>query len=99
MNETITRRRLSERRKGKTDWNRVDDRAEKALKLAIAADPDADVPNADWTRARLVMPPRKESIHLRLDPDVLSWYRQQGHGYLTRMNGVLRAYMDAHRRR
>ena len=98
MSEKITTRRLSQRRKGKTDWKRVDAKAEKALEGAIAADPDADVPNADWTRARLVLPQPKESIHLRLDPDVLAWYRQQGHGHLTRMNAVLRAYMDAHRR-
>ena len=44
------------------------------------------------------MPQRKQSIHLRLDPDLLVWYRKQGRGYLTRMNAVLRAYMDAHRR-
>lgn len=43
------------------------------------------------------MPQRKESIHLRIDPDVLTWFRQKGDGYLTRMNAVLRAYMDAHR--
>jgi len=98
MSEKITSRRLSARRKGKTDWKRVDAKAGKALKRAVAADPEADVPDADWTRARLVMPQRKESIHLRLDPDVLAWYRQQGHGYLTRMNAVLRAYMDVHGR-
>ena len=96
MSEKITRRRLSARRKGDTDWNRVDAKGDKALDRAIASDPDTDVRGADWTRARLVMPRRKESIHLRLDPDVLAWYRQQGQGYLTRMNAVLRAYMDAH---
>lgn len=96
MSEKITSRRLSAKRKGKTDWERVDAQTGKALDRSIAADPDADVPGADWTRARLVMPARKESIHLRLDPDVLAWYRRQGRGYLTRMNAVLRAYMDAH---
>lgn len=97
MSGRITTKRLSERRSGKTDWRRVDATTAKELERAIAADPDADVPNPDWTRARLVMPQRKESIHLRIDPDVLTWFRQKGDGYLTRMNAVLRAYMDAHR--
>jgi uncharacterized protein (DUF4415 family) len=41
----------------------------------------------------------KESVHLRIDPDVLPWFRQKGQGYLTRMNAVLRAYLDAQRPR
>ena len=97
MSEKITVRNLKDRRKGETDWARVDAITEEELERAIASDPDSDVPGLDWTKARLVMPRRKESIHLRLDPDVLAWYRQQGQGYLTRMNAVLRAYMDAQR--
>ena len=38
---------------------------------------------------------RKEAISLRLDPDVLDWFKTHGPGYQTRMNTVLRAYMDA----
>lgn len=40
---------------------------------------------------------RKEAISLRLDHDVLDWFKTQGPGYQTRMNTVLRAYMDAAR--
>ena len=98
MNAKTTTRLLSAQRKGNTDWKRVEAKPARILERAIAADPDADLPDADWTRARLVMPQRKQSIHLRLDPDLLVWYRKQGRGYLTRMNAVLRAYMDAHRR-
>lgn len=98
MSAKITTRLLSKKRKGKTDWSRVDAMSEKILERSIAADKDADVRGADWARARLVMPQRKASIHLRVDPDVLAWYRRQGQGYLTRMNAVLRAYMDAHSR-
>ena len=88
---------MQDSRKGETDWARVDAITEEELERAIASDPDSDVPGVDWTTARLVMPQRKESVHLRLDPDVLAWYRQQGQGHLTRMNPVLRAYLDAHR--
>jgi uncharacterized protein (DUF4415 family) len=41
------------------------------------------------------MPPGKKSVHLRVDADVLEWFRAQGKGYLTRMNAVLRSYMEA----
>lgn len=43
--------------------------------------------------------PRKESLTLRLDADVLKWFRSQGRGYQTQINALLRAYMEAHRRR
>ena len=51
-----------------------------------------------WDAARVVMPPGKASVHLRLDSDVLEWFRAQGKGHLSRMNAVLRSYMDAHKR-
>jgi len=44
------------------------------------------------------MPKGKTSVHLRLDTDVLDWFRAQGAGHLTRMNAVLRAYVDAQAR-
>ena len=43
------------------------------------------------------MQPGKKSVHLRVDADVLAWFKAQGRGYLTRMNAVLRSYMEAYR--
>jgi len=52
-----------------------------------------------WRNARVVMPPPgKASVHLRLDADVLEWFRGQGRGHLSRMNAVLRSFMEAHKR-
>jgi uncharacterized protein (DUF4415 family) len=49
-----------------------------------------------WENARVVMPPPgKSSIHLRVDTDVLDWFKAQGRGHLTRMNAVLRSFMEA----
>lgn len=48
-----------------------------------------------WETARVVMPAGKTSIHLRVDTDVLDWFKAQGRGHLTRMNAVLRAFMEA----
>ena len=51
-----------------------------------------------WQNARVVMPPPgKASIHLRVDSDVLEWFKEQGRGHLTRMNAVLRSFMEAHK--
>ncbi|MCC6718562.1 MAG: BrnA antitoxin family protein [Acetobacteraceae bacterium] len=52
-----------------------------------------------WRNAHVVMPPPgKASVHLRLDADVLEWFREQGRGHLSRMNAVLRSFMEAHKR-
>ncbi len=51
-----------------------------------------------WKSARVVMPPGKTSVHLRLDSDVVEWFKAHGKGHLTRMNAVLKAYVDAQSR-
>jgi len=59
-----------------------------------------DIPELDekfWNNAQLVLPTPKPSISLRIDSDVLEWFKSIGRGYQTRMNAVLRAYMNAHR--
>jgi uncharacterized protein (DUF4415 family) len=60
--------------------------------------PEVELDEKFWRRARVVVPPGKKSVHLRVDADVLAWFKAQGRGYLTRMNAVLRSYMEAHRR-
>jgi uncharacterized protein (DUF4415 family) len=54
-----------------------------------------------WKHAELLMPGEmpKASVHLRVDHDVLEWFRCQGKGHLTRMNAVLRAYYEANRKK
>ncbi len=61
----------------------------------------ADAPEAEslgaefWRSARVVMPAGKTSVHLRLDSDVVDWFKGTGKGHLTRMNAVLKAYVEA----
>jgi uncharacterized protein (DUF4415 family) len=55
-----------------------------------------DLPADFWAHAELIDPVAKEAISLRVDADVLHWFRAQGPRYQTRMNAVLRAYMRAH---
>jgi len=68
--------------------------------IAATSPPElADLPEDFWDNAVVVTPPPKEAISLRVDEDVLEWFRSQGPGYQTRMNAVLRSYMQAVRRR
>jgi uncharacterized protein (DUF4415 family) len=53
----------------------------------------ADLPEDFWDEAELVMPVPKQAISLRVDEDVLEWFRSLGPRYQTRMNAVLRSYM------
>jgi uncharacterized protein (DUF4415 family) len=55
----------------------------------------ADLPEDFWEDADVVTPVPKEAISIRVDSDVLAWFREGGSGYQTRMNAVLRSYMDA----
>jgi uncharacterized protein (DUF4415 family) len=61
---------------------------------SILADPD-DSRELDWTQAVVGLPPRKQDIHIRIDADVLTWFKESGEGYQTRINSVLRAFFRA----
>lgn len=67
----------------------------------LSNDPTAPVieelDDAFWANATIVEKAPKKSIHLRIDADVLEFFKRQGDGHLTRMNAVLRSYVDAHR--
>ena len=52
-----------------------------------------------FATARVVVPPGKKQVTVRLDRDVLAWLKAQGRGYQTRINAILRAYYEAHRSR
>jgi len=57
-----------------------------------------DLADEFWRDAVVVAPSPKKAISLRVDEDVLTWFKSQGPRYQTRMNAVLRAYMTAARR-
>jgi uncharacterized protein (DUF4415 family) len=79
----------------RTDWGKVDTTAKKRLSASIAADPDDVHEELDWTRAVVGIPPGKRDIHIRIDADVLSWFKKTGRGYQTRINNVLRAFVES----
>ena len=100
MSERHTvRRSAPAQRKTKTDWARVDALGEADLDEAARADPDALPTDAEfWRDAKLVMPERKIPVSLRLDRDVVDWFKSHGRGYQSRINAVLRSYVNARKR-
>jgi uncharacterized protein (DUF4415 family) len=65
------------------------------IRRGILADPDAHpTGKAFWKNAKVVMPVPKTIVTMRLDADLLRWFRQHP-GYQTRINAILRAYMNA----
>ncbi len=79
----------------RSDLAKVRALTETDLEKAISEDPDfRDIP-VDWIdRAVAVMPSPKKLISLRLDSDVVDWFKEQGTGYQTRINAVLRAFVQ-----
>lgn len=81
----------------KTNWDQYSKMSDEEIDAGIAADPEARQTDAKfWEKARVVMPKNKEVITIRLDADLLQWLRQSK-GYQTRINAILRSYMEAHR--
>jgi uncharacterized protein (DUF4415 family) len=80
----------------RTDWARVKALTEDEIeRMAAEDDENPGTEEADWADATVGLPPRKTRIHATIDSDVVEWFRSKGPGYQTRMNAVLRRYMEA----
>ena len=95
MSEKSTRRRVPASRAKKVDWRRFDAMSARQIAAAAAADPDAaPLLTRSWLKkARLVAPPDKELISIRVDKDVLEFFRARPR-YQTRINAILRMVME-----
>ena len=88
------------RMEDKSDWERVDALTDDDIDQAIADDPDASpaLDDAFWRNAEILDPRHeKRTITMRVDDDVLDFFKRGGPGYQSRMNAVLRAYVYARR--
>jgi uncharacterized protein (DUF4415 family) len=87
------------RGESKTDWARVDAMTEAELEAAIASDPDwADIARDWYELAKPHYPESMKEVRLRLDPDLVAWFKRPGPGYQARINAALRAFVEAHER-
>ncbi|RAI44437.1 BrnA antitoxin family protein [Rhodoplanes roseus] len=91
---TMTLSQLQEM-KGQSDLEHIRRTTDAEIDDSIARDPDwAGLENIDWSVAELVVPPKKTAISIRMDDDVLDFFKAEGAGYQRRINAVLRSYMD-----
>ena len=84
------------RRRGETysDWERAAATTYAEIEAQIAADPDEAGMIVDWDSVTTEMPRPKAEVHMRIDRDVLDYFRKTGKGYQTRINAVLRSYVE-----
>jgi uncharacterized protein (DUF4415 family) len=91
MKGRITRVTSRQRTSGATNFKR------------LRAMPDASIDYSDiprlgksfWKTARLTLPEPKDRLTIRVDHDVVEWLKKRGRGYQTRINAILRSYMEA----
>lgn len=86
----------------KTDWDKVRALTDDQIEAAARSDPDAPLlDDAFWEAAQAIAPARIAKRHqgLRLDAEVIDWFKAQGPGWQTRMNAVLKAYVTAEKQR
>ena len=99
-NETIERASAAEiearraRGESRSDWAAAEAMPQAEVER-LAAEEDGPRPEGWEDSVMIGLPPRKEAVHIRLDADVLAWFRGHGPGYQTRINAVLRRFVAA----
>jgi uncharacterized protein (DUF4415 family) len=84
-------------KKSQTEWARLETLADDDIDLSDSPEIAPELFAKAVVRRGLKPVTRKSQLTLRLDSDVLTFFKGQGRGYQTRINALLRAYMDAHR--
>lgn len=90
---------LVEREGSGTDWEKAEAMTEAEIEAAVAADADEAGMVLDWDHATVEMPKPKAVLNMRIDQDILDYFRKTGKGYQTRINAILRAYVKQQERR
>ena len=84
----------STKKRSRTDWKRIDAMRDEDIDFS-------DIPEQgpDFFKHAILWPGLKKQITLRIDPDVLAFFRKHGRGYQTTINAVLRKYVEAQKHR
>jgi len=89
-------KKVTTSRKSATNWKRIQAMTDKDIDLSDAPELTPDMfARAVVRRGLKPVKPRKVQLTVRVDQDVLNWYRSRGRGYQTQINALLRAYMEA----
>jgi len=89
---TIVKKRSS-RKVSRTNWAKIDALRDDEIDYSDIPEQGKDF----FKKAVLWLPQPKATVTIRLDRQVLDWFKAQGHGYQSRINALLRAYMEAHK--
>jgi len=81
-----------------TDWKRIDAMKDEDIDFSEIPEATPEMFARAILRRNFKPIPRKKQLTLRIDSDVVDWYKNQGRGYQTRINALLRAYMNEHQR-
>jgi uncharacterized protein (DUF4415 family) len=84
--------------KSQTDWDRVDKLRDKDIDIFDNPEVTPEMFAKAVLRKGLQPVDRKTQVTLRIDADVLTWFKKQGRGYQTRINSLLKAYKEAHQK-
>ena len=97
MSDDVTKITLDEAKEmeSQTDWEALEKKTDEEIREAVESDPDTYFLDEDWFEAATFVNPsaEKKRISIRLDEDILEFFRSQGRGYQSRINKVLREYM------
>jgi uncharacterized protein (DUF4415 family) len=85
---------MAARGEDKTSFARAGAVRQGELEASIAADPDEAGLTFDWSKASVEMPQPKAVLNMRIDRDVLEYFRRDGRGCQTKINSVLRSYVE-----
>ncbi len=88
-------RSMLDRGESKTDWAYLDALSDEDLEASIDHEDEGEF---DWSTVYVGIPGPKQQLTVRFDRDVVDWFKAQGAGYQTRMNAVLRSYVEAQKR-
>ncbi len=83
-------------KQSQTDWKAIDAMKDKDINLSDLPEVSPDKFAQAIVRKGLKPVQKKTQITLRVDTDVLNWFKAQGKGYQTNINALLKAYMKAH---
>ncbi len=87
---------MRRRGEGRTDYAYLDALTEEELEASIDKDEEGEI---DWSTVQVGIPGPKQQLTVRFDADVVEWFKAQGAGYQTRMNAVLRSFVEAQKER
>jgi uncharacterized protein (DUF4415 family) len=90
-------RAMQERGESKSNWAQAATMTDAEIEAAIASDPDEAGMVVDWAKASVELPQPKAVLNMRVDYEVLEFFRNQGKGYQTKINAVLRSYVEQRR--